>query len=415
MTMTAELPGSPSPDASGGPRVVHLISEYSTHEAMGRTVTETARRVPGEHHLITTRAHDGGDAFASVHELGGRIESFPMSDRDELHRILDELDPDVVHLHAGALGPLLALRSGLGRYPLALTVYAWPGLPGRAAWQHAGWSALRSSNVLPNRVLLTAALPAAVGRAAVRRLAPLGVLSPDPRVVDRLTGCGSPVTGLPSGAPVDERRASRTPRPGHAPTVIFAGRSESVRGITTLIDAFPAVRAAVPDARLRLLLLPRPELPAIVAAVSASPVAEAIDVVTDPIPDLLGELANAQVGTWPFLADYTTSPPAMAVAEAMAVGLPVVSTPVACVRSVMRPGVDGLAVPPGDSAALAGALVRLLTDSPSWQRYATAGQEAVSRLTWERAAETTAALYARAPGRTSTRPADGRIGNPSRP
>lgn len=137
--------------SGAGPRVVHLISEYSTHEAMGRTVTETAMRVPGEHHLVTTKAHDGGDVFASVHELGGRIEAFPMSGRDRLHEILDEINPDVVHLHAGALGPILAQRSGLGAsgsgtYPLAMTIYAWPGLPGAAAWKHAGWTGLRSSN-----------------------------------------------------------------------------------------------------------------------------------------------------------------------------------------------------------------------------------------------------------------------------
>ena len=100
-----------------GQRIVHLISEYSTHEAMGRTVTETAMRVPGEHHLITTKAHDGGDVFASVHELGGRIETFPMSSADRLHALIAEIDPDVVHLHAGALGPMLAQRSGLGRLP----------------------------------------------------------------------------------------------------------------------------------------------------------------------------------------------------------------------------------------------------------------------------------------------------------
>lgn len=377
-----------------GQRVVHLISEYSTHEAMGRTVTETAMRVPGEHHLITTKAHDGGDAFASVHELGGRIETFPMSSADRLHALIAEIDPDVVHLHAGALGPMLAQRSGLGRYPLLLTIYAWPGLPGRAAWKHAGWKGLRASNVLPARVLATAALPPSIVRRAVRALNPRGVLTPDPRVLERLSGCGVPVKALPSGAPVDDRRASRTPAEDAAPTVIFAGRSETVRGIKTLIDAFPAVRAAVPDARLRLLLLPRAELAAIVAHVAASPVAEAIDVVTDPIPDLLGELAAAQVGCWPFLADYTTSPPAMAVAEAMAVGLPVVSTPVACVRSVMRPGLDGIAVPPGDAVALGQALITLLTDAESWDRYAAAGREAVSGLTWDKAASTTESLYA---------------------
>jgi glycosyltransferase involved in cell wall biosynthesis len=377
-----------------GQRIVHLISEYSTHEAMGRTVTETALRVPGEHHLITTRAHDGGDAFAGVHELGGRIETFPMSSVDRLHALLAEIDPDVVHLHAGALGPLLAQRSGLDRYPLLLTIYAWPGLPGRAAWRHAGWSGLRSSNVLPARVLATAMLPPSLVRRSIRALGPRGVLSPDPRVLERLSGCGVPVEPLPSGAPVDDRRASRTPAAGGGPTVIFAGRSETVRGIRTLIDAFPAVRAAVPAARLRLLLLPRAELPGILDHVAASSAIDAIDVVTDPIPDLLGELASAQVGCWPFLADYTTSPPAMAVAEAMAVGLPVVSTPVACVRSVMRPGIDGIAVAPGDSAALGQALITLLTDRATWDRYAAAGREAVSGLTWDNAASATEALYA---------------------
>ena len=63
------------------------------------------------------------------------------------------------------------------------------------------------------------------------------------------------------------------------------------------------------------------------------------------MPDLLAELAAAQVGTWPFKFDYTTSPPAMAVAEAMSVGLPVVATDVACVRAVLEPGVNGLSCP----------------------------------------------------------------------
>ncbi len=86
----------------------------------------------------------------------------------------------------------------------------------------------------------------------------------------------------------------------------------------------------------------------------------------------------------------------MAVAEAMAVGLPVVSTPVACVRSVMRPNVDGLAVPPGDAAALSAALLTLLTDHVTWDRYSAAGQQAVTRLSWANAALTTAAVYERA-------------------
>jgi starch synthase len=118
--------------------------------------------------------------------------------------------------------------------------------------------------------------------------------------------------------------------------------------------------------------------------------------VTEPVADLLGELAAAQAGTWPFKFDYTTSPPAMAVAEAMSVGLPVVATDVACVRAVLKPDVTGIAVPPANPKALAAALVRLLTDEPTWHRYAEAGRAAArERLGWDKAADTTAAAYAR--------------------
>ena len=86
-------------------RVVHVIAEFSGHEAMGRTVTETAQRVPGEHFLITTAAHDGTDVFAGVTELGGAVETFPMGRREALDSALRAWRPDIVHLHGGALAP----------------------------------------------------------------------------------------------------------------------------------------------------------------------------------------------------------------------------------------------------------------------------------------------------------------------
>jgi glycosyltransferase involved in cell wall biosynthesis len=376
-------------------RVVHLISEYSAREAMGRTVAETAARVAGEHHLVTTRVHDGADAFASVTELGGSLSRFPAEDPTRLDAVLDGIDADVVHVHAGVLGSFLANRARLHRRTTVLTMYAWPNLPGRAAWQHAGWSGLRSSNVLPTRVIATAAVPAFAVHRSLMRLGPKAILTPDPRVKDKLAALpGIPVTRLPSGAPVDLRRARFESADGR-PTVVFAGRAESVRGIGTLVDAFPDVLRRVPSARLRLLVLPRPELAGLRARAERLGLGDAVEFRTEPVPDLLAEFAAAQVGAWPFLADYTTSPPAMALAEAMAVGLPVVSTPVACVQAVMRPGMDGLAVPPGNQQALAEALVRLLTDRVAWQRYATAGPAATAKLSWNAAAEATEAAYRR--------------------
>jgi alpha-maltose-1-phosphate synthase len=391
---------------AGGARVAHVIAEYSGHEAMGRTVRETAARVPGEHHLITTSAHDGTPEFASVCELGGAVGSFPLGRGGALAARLAELAPDVVHLHAGALGPLQVLLPALRRYRPVLTVYAWPRLPGPRALRRASWAELRVSNVLQARVVATTLLPTGMLAAALRRAGTPAVLTPDPSVRRRLAGrAGLVPRHLPSGAPTDPRRARFD---AARPVVVFAGRAETVRGVDTLLDAFHLVRQRVPAARLRLLLIPRPELPAILARAGAARLGDALEVLTTPVPDLLGELAAAQVGCWPFKFDYTTSPPAMAVAEAMSVGLPVVGTDVACVRAVLRDRENGLAVPPADPAALAAALVRLLTDRAAWQRYATAGLDSVTaRLGWDRMAAVTAAAYPAVPDPAAPGPAAG--------
>jgi glycosyltransferase involved in cell wall biosynthesis len=377
--------------------VAHLIAEYSGHEAMGRTVTELAARVPGEHHLVTVRAHDTTEVFTGVHLLGGRVGLFPAGQARTLDTLLDLLRPDLVHLHAGALGPLQAAWPVLRHRPSVITMYGWPTLPGPATWRRARLAELRASNVLQPRVALTTALPPALAAAALRRAGCGTVLTPDPRVQQRLAHReGLRVLRLPSGAPSDPRRARFD---ADRPVVVFAGRAETVRGLDTLLTAFPLVRRQVPAAVLRLLLIPRPELARIVAE-AGDDRSGAVEVVTEPVPDLLGELAAAQVGTWPFKFDYTTSPPAMAVAEAMSVGLPVVATDVACVLAVLEPEVNGLAVPPADPHALAAALIRLLTDKVAWQRYADAGLLSVrDRLGWDRAAEVTAGAYAAAAGR----------------
>ncbi|MFO0881182.1 MAG: glycosyltransferase [Gemmataceae bacterium] len=51
-----------------------------------------------------------------------------------------------------------------------------------------------------------------------------------------------------------------------------------------------------------------------------------------------------------------------AVLEYMAAGRPIVATATGATPDLLRDGVDGLLVPPGDAAALAGAIGRLLTD-----------------------------------------------------
>ncbi|MGD8542845.1 MAG: glycosyltransferase [Desulfobacteraceae bacterium] len=63
--------------------------------------------------------------------------------------------------------------------------------------------------------------------------------------------------------------------------------------------------------------------------------------------------------------------------EAMAMAVPVVATRVSAIPELVRHGQSGLLVPPGDPAALAGAMTRLLTDQPLRRRVIRAGRQQV--------------------------------------
>ncbi len=67
-----------------------------------------------------------------------------------------------------------------------------------------------------------------------------------------------------------------------------------------------------------------------------------------------------------------------ALAQAMACGLPVVTTPVGSISELVRDGETGLLVPPGDAGALAGAIAHLLDDPALAQRLASAGRSHVT-------------------------------------
>ena len=104
---------------------------------------------------------------------------------------------------------------------------------------------------------------------------------------------------------------------------------------------------------------------------------------------LLGSLPKAEVLEWMARAAVLALPcvtggdgnrdalPTVLL-EALAVGLPVVSTPVAGVPEIVDDGVEGLLVPERDPVALAGAIELLLTDTTRWSAASTAGPAKVA-------------------------------------
>lgn len=123
--------------------------------------------------------------------------------------------------------------------------------------------------------------------------------------------------------------------------------------------------------------------------------------------DLPGWIESA--GAWRLLAesDVFLLPSRMeglpvAILEAMAMGVAVITTPVGAIADAIEDGVTGLLVPPGDAPALAAAIARLLGDSELRARLADAARRRFEeRFTIERTAERVAALYRRIVARRS--------------
>jgi phosphatidylinositol alpha-mannosyltransferase len=82
--------------------------------------------------------------------------------------------------------------------------------------------------------------------------------------------------------------------------------------------------------------------------------------------------------------------------EAMAAGVPVVATDIPGYRDVVRDGVDGLLVPPGDPDALAGALDRVLSEPDLARALARAGRARAETFSWDAVVPRLEAVYRRA-------------------
>jgi len=103
--------------------------------------------------------------------------------------------------------------------------------------------------------------------------------------------------------------------------------------------------------------------------------------------DLTAVYAGARLFVYPSLFEGFGFPPL----EAMACGVPTVSTK----TSSLIENLEGAAelVPPGDTAALADAISRLLTDDILWAKRRKQGLELVNKYRWENTARETLASY----------------------
>jgi glycosyltransferase involved in cell wall biosynthesis len=82
--------------------------------------------------------------------------------------------------------------------------------------------------------------------------------------------------------------------------------------------------------------------------------------------------------------------------EALAAGLPIVATNVGGVSLCVADGANGLVVEPGDTHALADALLRVAQDRETQARYARASMQKARSFNLDRMVESTLKIYERA-------------------
>lgn len=157
-------------------------------------------------------------------------------------------------------------------------------------------------------------------------------------------------------------------------SLLFLGRLGERKGTFDLIEALARLAPAFPN--VKLLLGGDGELDAVQARATALGVAANVET----LGWVRGEdkhalLARASIYVLP---SYNEGLP-VSVLEAMAAGLPVVSTPVGGVPEAVADGVEGYLVQPGDVAALSERLERLLSDSDLRHRMGVAARQKVEK------------------------------------
>ena len=193
---------------------------------------------------------------------------------------------------------------------------------------------------------------------------------------------------------------SRRPEgdPLRRPTLGVVARLAPQKGHRVLFDALPAIHAAIPDVHARLVGHEELSTAAELQAYALQKRVANFVTFEGFRSDIPGVMADLDVFVLPSLWEGF----GLVLVEAMAAGRPVVASAVGPIPEIVVDGVTGLLVPPGDPAALAEAIVRVLRDPELASAMGRAGRARVEReLRIDTMVARTEALYNELLGRAS--------------
>jgi phosphatidyl-myo-inositol alpha-mannosyltransferase len=191
---------------------------------------------------------------------------------------------------------------------------------------------------------------------------------------------------IPNGVHVDSDCAAlAAARPlGDRLRIVFVGQAVERKGLPLLLRAFEALREHIPTELT--VIGPSPE--------------ELAPLMLDPRGvRMLGKVDEAAKRRVLEASDVLCAPSiggesfGMVLTEAFAAGTPVIASDIAGYRDVIRDGIDGVLIPPGDAQALAEALRDLWDEPERRDEMARAASRDVERFAWPRVAAEVLGAY----------------------
>lgn len=357
-----------------------LVSDYAAGEGGAEIMTRQLRdglRARGHDarwfastgHLATANSEADAECFGTVGPFRTLVQSANPAAVAGLGRVLDEFQPDVVHV---------------GMFLTQLSPLILPMLRGRASVYHAHW--LRAicptgAKLLPDDRRCTTR----AGHACLRSgclpmhdwlpvMLQLQLLRRWQRFFTR-TVANSVATKnalLAEGFPVSDVIACGVEPPrisatfSDVPTAIFSGRLTRQKGVHVLLDAWASVTRVVPSARL-LIAGDGPERTALQQ--HAPQTVEFLGHLAPP--DLERIASEAWVQVVPSMGFEAFG---LVAVEAMMRGQAVIASRIGGLPEIVDPSTTGMLVEPGDAAALAESLCALLQDRARCQKLGAEGQ-----------------------------------------
>ncbi len=343
------------PDATPRPRVLLVI----TLAEVGGAQSYVAALLPAlaERYEVVLAAHGEGPLREAAARAGARFVSLehvrrpirPLRDLAglvELIRLFRRERPQVVHASSSKAGILGRLAATATRVPIRLfTVHGW------AFSAYSG-------------------LPSLLYRVSDRLMSPLTTVTICVSEQELAAGLDArtcrPERSVVIHNAVDVSAAPRSRHDRAVPRLIAVGRLKAPKDFLTLVRAL----AALPDRAFEALIVgDGPDREEVAAEIRRLGLEGRVQLAGErsDVPDLLA-------GSDVFVLSSRSEGLPVSVLEAMAAELPVVASHVGGLAELVVDGETGMLVPPGEPAALAEALGRLLDDRELRQRIGAAGR-----------------------------------------